>query len=727
MRSLNNLGNVNALLQYGLQKGKNKKEKKVPNVKISVDTFTLYLNGKAEAIKILLKTPFIVYSRFVNEGKFGIHFLEQDIRILFSGDIQSIKSAFNLINEAINLEFKTNCVAEEYTRKNKISKNISRNQLRLTKKQTFNDENLKESFADNKTKTPPRKSNLSNFLSLTPLRPIYDSKFGITNLYEENLKYTETPKVSPPIKRYNDRSSTRRKNKYMSEILDGSMDLEKKNKIFEYAPKHCLHKKNLININIKLNNQQIKAVDMVRSGKNIFVTGGAGVGKSFLLQYIVSLQDKENIALTASTGLAASLINGTTIHNFAGIKLNTSYENYGDYNYFKNIIKKAIKDLDVLKRWNKIRILFIDEISMIDAYTFDIIDAIAKGCRECSKPFGGVQVVLFGDFLQLPPVRPNKCLNKNPVSSEIDPLYAFESLNWKRTIDNVIELTEVYRQKRTENSDFVEVLNEIRFGIISEKGKILLAQRIIMGGKLKSNTSSFDLEYDILSSNNCDACILMPLRRDVDSINEEKLSQLAGEPVEFKAKDKIYTSNEKLFTGIISITSNEISRLTCSAEKLILKKGARVMLIKTIDISNQLVNGLRGTIESFDSLLKYPRIRFANGIVKTITPTKFTISNFNKILATRIQLPLTLAWAISIHKSQGLSLDYVQVSLNKTFEEGQTYVALSRAKSIDGLTISGITSADDICNYLKVSKKCLEYYKYITKINQSKIYKQEDK
>lgn len=291
---------------------------------------------------------------------------------------------------------------------------------------------------------------------------------------------------------------------------------------------------------------------------------------------------------------------------------------------------------------------------MVDSSFFDLIEAVARQIRNNDKPFGGIQLILCGDFFQLPPVV--KIDRGNIFEPKKQPVkrFCFQSESWSGCIQASFELKKIYRQK---DPQFVEILNNIRIGRVTpEMSEKLLAtarQRIESNGILATQLCSHT--------------------KDADSINQSKLASLTSPAKVFEATD-----------SDIYLTKTLDSQLPVP-HKLILKIGAQVMLLKNINLSTGLVNGARGVIIRFDE--GFPVVQFKNKLEYIAKPEKWIIKTATGGMLTRKQVPLKLAWAFSIHKSQGLTLDCLEMSLGKVFEAGQAYVALSRAQSLDSLRI----------------------------------------
>ncbi|KAK4510077.1 uncharacterized protein ATC70_006246 [Mucor velutinosus] len=425
----------------------------------------------------------------------------------------------------------------------------------------------------------------------------------------------------------------------------------------------------------ELSDEQKRVFDMVvRERKSIFFTGSAGTGKSVLLRAIIAKLRStygSRLAVTASTGIAACNINGCTLHSFGGIGIGAEKA--------EELAAKVEFNRRSSERWKETDVLIIDEISMVDAELFDKMDYIAKRVRHTDAPFGGIQIVVTGDFFQLPPV------NKERASK-----FAFEAESWRAAISRTVLLTQVFRQK---DGTFVRILNEMRLGILSEEA-------ISIFSSLSRAPAACD---DIQPTE------LYPLRNEVDDSNRRRLTELRGEEIEYKAIDE--GDSRKL--------------QQCIAPTLLhLKLHAQVMLLKNMDA--ELVNGSLGVVVGFvgrgnyrnkaecemlrtpqrkrdrnslfaadkegdgeiDMDVPWPVVKFANGREMILEREAWSVAlPGGRDVSRRRQLPLMLAWAISIHKSQGQTLDAVRVDLGKVFEKGQAYVALSRATSLKQLQI----------------------------------------
>ena len=424
---------------------------------------------------------------------------------------------------------------------------------------------------------------------------------------------------------------------------------------------------------------------VVRDGQSVFVSGCGGTGKSYLVEKIREALPRYGVHVTASTGIAGVNIGGTTLHSFSGLGLGTAP--------FQQLMYKMSSRAK--KRWKNARTLFIDEVSMVSAEFWDKVDQTARYMRKTDRPFGGLQLIVTGDFLQLPPV----IKNLRPGMKR----FAFETESWKRCFSrHQYELTHVFRQS---DRDFVDVLQDVRHGRVTDRAHKALTARV--GAELDC-------------SDGIEPTQLLALRAAVSRINGVRLSQLEGETHTYKCKD---TGDARW--------KETLAKNAQAAAQLQLRVGAQVMLLKNLDPESGLVNGSRGVVTGFvaappgavqaaleaaekgprfakaavSASTAYPRVRFCNGLELVITPERWNIEQDGNIKASRDQVPLILAWAVTIHRSQGMTLDRAIVSLKGVFECGQAYVALSRLRSLEGLQLSGYTR-----ECIKADAKALAYY-----------------
>ncbi|NXE45329.1 PIF1 helicase, partial [Casuarius casuarius] len=388
----------------------------------------------------------------------------------------------------------------------------------------------------------------------------------------------------------------------------------------------------------RLSAEQDAVLGAVLSGKSVFFTGCAGTGKSYLLKRIVGSLPPQSTYATASTGVAACHVGGTTLHAFAGIGSGKAP--------LGQCIQLAERP-GVRQHWLACQHLIIDEISMVDGKFFDKLEAVARAVRKRDEPFGGIQLIICGDFLQLPPV----------CKANEETKFCFQAKSWRKCIQINMELTEVRRQT---DKTFISLLSAVRLGRCTEEVARLLMQ-----------TATNRAERDgILATRLCTH------KDDVELTNERRLQQLSGEVHTFEALD-----SDPVLVKLIDAQCPVGSRVE-------LKLGAQVMLAKNLDVSQGLVNGARGVVVGFESEQKgLPKVRFLCGVTQVIKVERWVFKGPSGVYLSRQQLPLKLAWAISIHKSQGMSLDCVEISLSRVFENGQAYVALSRARSLAGLRV----------------------------------------
>lgn len=386
---------------------------------------------------------------------------------------------------------------------------------------------------------------------------------------------------------------------------------------------------------------QVEALDILKLGHNVFLTGPAGSGKTHLLnKYINFLKDNYvDVGITASTGIAATHMGGTTIHSWTGMGIKDSV-NKGDLEELKS--RKYLRD-----RFDRTQVLVIDEVSMLHHFRLDLIDEICRHMKNTDKPFGGMQVILCGDFFQLPPIA---------RFGEPAALFAYESEIWKTANFKICYLEEQHRQT---DQNFLKVLNEIRKNNLSDQGMKYLKDR--------QNKKTFQgVEPTRLHTHNI----------DVDLINQRELEKLSSQQREYQMETK---GRQPLVESL---------KKSCLApENLRLKVGAKVMFVKN-NFEEGYVNGTLGKVVAFDH--DGPVVQIKNGRNIHVKPVSWMIEEDGKPKATIGQYPLRLAWAITVHKSQGMSLDAIEVDLSKSFEKGMGYVALSRVRSLDGLTLLGL-------------------------------------
>ncbi len=471
----------------------------------------------------------------------------------------------------------------------------------------------------------------------------------------------------------------------------------------------------------RLCDEQLALVELIMNGKNVFYTGSAGCGKSTVLKHFVALLRREGktVDILAPTGRAALEINGRTLYNFAG--------------WYPRSLGQPLWNLEsnargekVWKRLTRTHVLIIDEISMVANHVFERLSCIMKSARGSEKPFGGVQIIVTGDFCQLPPVKgfeyclkcgttlrfvswkgEYECVKCLAQYKEIDK-WAFCSAAWEQCKFAHVSLDVIHRQK---DADFKALLEKLRLGI----------------------SYSIDEERLLLEheSETRDAVRLFPRRAEVKSINDKELAKLPGRPLTYLCVDNFYW-NRKHDTledkrgrcpEPMSHALQALEEHSCEP-KLVLKEGMLVMLVVNWNLDSSLANGSQGTIVGFEkhnpglfpevrpkwihsnlknalvkafiqktAVQEWPIVQFLNGSKRTIYPRcmMYELGDDEPYsLLSRTQIPLVAAWAMTVHKAQGMTLSRVIVDLTHSFEPGQDYVALSRAENLQGLKVEGL-------------------------------------
>ncbi len=417
---------------------------------------------------------------------------------------------------------------------------------------------------------------------------------------------------------------------------------------------------------------QEQALNILKTGANVFLTGEPGAGKTHTVNaYVEYLRSCEvDPAITASTGIAATHIGGMTIHSWSGIGIKNKLDKYD--------LDKIASSEYISKRVRKTKVLIIDEISMLSPSTLDMVDMVCREIKQNPEPFGGIQIVLVGDFFQLPPIfkRETKDDNQKKQNSLLGDeermgTFAYDSGAWERAKFITCYLSEQYRQ---DDTAFLSVLSAIRRNDFSEEHMDHITNRHIHIDDMPENITK-------LFSHNV----------DVDRVNNGELEKLDGGSRIF---EMISTGNDKLV--------ETIKKGCLSPEKLELKVGAVVMCTKN-NQKEKYVNGTLGVVVGFEEFSGHPIIETRDGKNITITAMDWTVEENGKIRAQISQVPLRLAWAITVHKSQGMSLDAAVMDLSQVFEYGQGYVALSRVRRLSGLYLLGINE-----QALKVHPEILE-------------------
>jgi ATP-dependent DNA helicase PIF1 len=381
---------------------------------------------------------------------------------------------------------------------------------------------------------------------------------------------------------------------------------------------------------------QEEALSILKSGANLFLTGEPGSGKTYTINcYIAWLRERGvEPAITASTGIAATHVGGMTIHAWSGVGVKRELSDWD--------LEALLEREPLVRRVRAAKVLIIDEVSMLDAHLLGLVDRAVKTLRGSELPFGGLQVIFVGDFFQLP-----------PVSKDEESQFAFESPAWEEANPLYCYLSEQHRQ---EDGDFLHLLGALRQGELEP------------------------LHYEMLQARKQEPASgvvtrLYPHNADVDRLNNEALATIAK-------PERAYAMQAEGNKTLVE----SLKRGCLSPERLALKEGASVMFTRN-NFEHGYVNGTLGTVVGF-SPSAFPLVKTRGGVIEA-SPEEWRIDDRGRTLAKITQVPLRLAWAITVHKSQGMSLDSALMDLSQAFEYGQGYVALSRVRSLDGLYLSG--------------------------------------
>jgi len=386
--------------------------------------------------------------------------------------------------------------------------------------------------------------------------------------------------------------------------------------------------------------RQAQALSVLLSGANVFLTGAPGAGKTYVLNEFVrrARRQGKTIAVTASTGIAATHLNGTTIHSWSGLGIRD--------NLTAHDLEWLGANDKLRKRYNATDILVIDEVSMLHGARLDMVNAACKLLRQNDQPFGGLQVVLVGDLFQLPPVSPGR--------EVFD--FAHTSAAWQELAPHICYISEQHRQ--TEDG-LLTLLTALRSGDFDEQHLELLQTRL---GKEPG-----EVTVTRLYTHNA----------DVDTINQRHLQQLNTESKTYNMATKgAQAKKDQLIKSVLAPASLRV------------KVGAEVMFVAN-NFAEGFVNGSRGQVIDFNGHWPVVRLLDNDRVIK-VEPHTWSLTEDGRVRAEVSQLPLRLAWAITIHKSQGMSLDAAEIDLKQAFTPGMGYVALSRVRSLDGVYLNGL-------------------------------------
>ena len=468
-------------------------------------------------------------------------------------------------------------------------------------------------------------------------------------------------------------------------------------------------------VEYSLDDDQRRVLRLVEARRNVFFTGSAGTGKSFMIDRIVESlkvryggdldEFKRRVVLTAPTGIAATNIGGQTLCSALGVGVPQRYRDFRSILSSRNVGR--VRDWDVL---------VIDEVSMLSGEFLEETDVVMRIARRSDKPFGGVQLVLAGDFFQLPPVN-RPAAPGTPIDAFTNACYAFQAPVWRRLDMDVVVLESVYRQSDVE---MVSMLQDLRRGVGD--------RRITLARLVRAAAEAVSARADPVDGGEMRVrpTHIFSRNRDVDDMNARELKRLDGEDYLFEARDSV-----EVDAATVAFKEHDAARKRlwqsaffrgdCQAQATQrLRVGAQVMLLKNA-ACRRLVNGSRGVVVGFvsveearrrllqegddgvvlvgspkdaDAALRtwggdwVPVVRFVGeDHDRVVLPARFATAVHGAGEVERVQSPLKLAWAITVHKSQGMSLDRVRISLRDMFAVGQAYVALSRARSLEGLEI----------------------------------------
>lgn len=398
---------------------------------------------------------------------------------------------------------------------------------------------------------------------------------------------------------------------------------------------------------------QEHALEKLKKGKNVFLTGQPGTGKTYTINKFINwcLDNGRFPTVTASTGIAAVHVGGSTLHSFAGVR--------DDNELTTQEIEDILSNQWVRERLTRCEILIIDEISMVSAKLLDVVDILTRHARQNTTSFGGIQIIVVGDFFQLPPVKGD---------------FAFNAQVWEEASFECCYLHEQFRQS---DKVFNDILTNIRAGHLDDEQKQIIRDRVVEDVSELGNVIRLDTH-----------------NRKVDTINQAKLERLEG-------KAKTYFMDERGNEKIVAM----LKKNCLSPERLTLKVGAPVLFTRN-DKDQRWVNGTQGTVKELNEHTVMVELLDGDVVeVEEMSWEKCEGYGSNKnVVAMISQIPLKLAWAITIHKSQGMTLDRAVIDVSHAFECGQAYVAVSRVRSLDGLYFQGRLTK----NFLAVNEEVIE-------------------
>lgn len=446
---------------------------------------------------------------------------------------------------------------------------------------------------------------------------------------------------------------------------------------------------------MSLNKEQRWALDRFTKGHNLFITGPGGTGKTFLIKEMVSKLKEQGIAyqVCAMTGCAAVLLGcgAKTLHSWCGMGLGEGHKD--------DVVRKIQHNKRTVSGLKKVRVLIVDEVSMLSKKLFEVLNSALKAIRRSSAPFGGVQIIFTGDFFQLPPV------GKDEESSR----FCFESSEWGSVFPwkNCIELTQIFRQ---EDDVYRQVLNQIRRGELDQEGIGILRGclgREVVGDTIPTKLFAIRSKTDWVNARMYEKLeeeehvFPLQVKSDLTTMVE------SGKPLGLAEIEKCRALSHKEKLVEAEMLANHMNR----AEVLRLKKGARVMCLHNISVENGICNGSQGVVVDFVGESNVPLVKFSNGRFMPMEPVWQQSEDYPCIGVG--QIPLCLAWALTIHKIQGATLTMAEMDLgNSVFEYGQTYVALSRIRNLEGLYLSAFQPLR-----IRANPLVKEFYKQILPID----------